>query len=106
MDSRIIERLKKEIESFSQGKEAAEVGVVQKVGDGIVEIEGLEKASMAEMVRFDESSVSDVKTAVSHDGDLFGVILNLEEDTVKAIVSQALFFERRAHLRDRPQMSA
>jgi hypothetical protein len=25
---------------------------------------------------------------------------------VKAIVSQALFFERRAHVRDRPQMSA
>ena len=25
-----------------------------------------------------------------------------QPDTVKAIVSQALFFERRAHLRDRP----
>jgi len=29
-----------------------------------------------------------------------------QPDTVKAIVSQALFFERRAHVRDRPQMSA
>jgi len=29
-----------------------------------------------------------------------------QPDTVKAIVSQALFFERHAHLRDRPQMSA
>jgi DNA-directed RNA polymerase specialized sigma24 family protein len=29
-----------------------------------------------------------------------------QPDTVKAIVSQALFFERRAHLRDRPQMTA
>jgi DNA-directed RNA polymerase specialized sigma24 family protein len=29
-----------------------------------------------------------------------------QPDTVKAIVSQALFFERRAHLRDRTQMSA
>jgi CheY-like chemotaxis protein len=29
-----------------------------------------------------------------------------QPDTVKAIVSQALFFERRAHLRDRPQLSA
>lgn len=29
-----------------------------------------------------------------------------QPDTVKAIVSQALFFERRARLRDRPQMSA
>ena len=29
-----------------------------------------------------------------------------QPDTVKAIVSQALFFERRAHLRDRPSKSA
>lgn len=29
-----------------------------------------------------------------------------QPDTVKAIVSQALFFERRAHLRDRPSVSA
>ena len=29
-----------------------------------------------------------------------------QPDTVKAIVSQALFFERRAHLRDRTQISA
>ncbi len=29
-----------------------------------------------------------------------------QPDTVKAIVSQALFFERRAHLRDRPQVTA
>ena len=29
-----------------------------------------------------------------------------QPDTVKAIVSQALFFERRAHLRDRPPISA
>ncbi|MBI3573645.1 F0F1 ATP synthase subunit alpha [Candidatus Kaiserbacteria bacterium] len=86
MDSSIIERLKKEIESFSPGKEPKEVGIVQKVGDGIVEIEGLEKAFMAEMVRFDESSVADVKGAIAHDSDLFGVILNLEEDTVKVII--------------------
>ncbi|MBM3544390.1 MAG: response regulator [Alphaproteobacteria bacterium] len=29
-----------------------------------------------------------------------------QPDTVKAIVSQALFFDRRAHLRDRPQVNA
>jgi DNA-directed RNA polymerase specialized sigma24 family protein len=29
-----------------------------------------------------------------------------QPDTVKAIISQALFFERRAHIRDRPQMTA
>lgn len=86
MDISIIERLKKEIESFAPNSKPEEVGIVRKVGDGIVEIEGLDEASMAEMVRFDESSVSDVKGAISHDDTLFGVILNLEESMVKAII--------------------
>ncbi|MES2014459.1 MAG: F0F1 ATP synthase subunit alpha [Patescibacteria group bacterium] len=86
MDISIIERLKKEIESFAPHKGPAEVGIVRKVGDGIVEIEGLDEAAMAEMVRFDEASVSDVKGAISHDDVLFGVILNLEENMVKAII--------------------
>ncbi|MBX9765050.1 F0F1 ATP synthase subunit alpha, partial [Patescibacteria group bacterium] len=86
MDATIIERLKKEIESFSGTHEPTEVGIVRTVGDGIVEIEGLEGAMMAEMVSFDESSASDVKTAISKEGALYGVILNLEEDSVKAIV--------------------
>ncbi len=86
MDNTIIERLKKEIESFSPEGSTSEVGVVRKVGDGIVEIEGLDNAQMAEMIRFDEASVSDVKTAISREDSLYGVILNLEEDTVKAIV--------------------
>jgi F-type H+-transporting ATPase subunit alpha len=86
MDATIIERLKKEIESFSGSKEATEVGVVRTVGDGIVEIEGLEGAMMAEMISFDESSASSVESAISKDGALYGVILNLEEDSVKAIV--------------------
>ncbi|OGG43169.1 F0F1 ATP synthase subunit alpha, partial [Candidatus Kaiserbacteria bacterium RIFCSPHIGHO2_01_FULL_48_10] len=54
--------------------------------DGIVEIEGLSEAMMAEMVFFDESSASSVKNAIVKDDQLFGVILNLEEDTVKAII--------------------
>jgi F-type H+-transporting ATPase subunit alpha len=86
MDISIIERLKKEIESFAPNAKPQETGIVRKVGDGIVEIEGLDEAGMAEMVRFDEASVSDVKSAISHDDTLFGVILNLEENMVKAII--------------------
>lgn len=86
MDSTIIERLKKEIQNLSGNAESTEVGVVRTVGDGIVEIEGLTGAMMAEMISFDESSVSNVKNAISKEGTLYGVILNLEEDTVKAIV--------------------
>ncbi|MEK7613948.1 MAG: F0F1 ATP synthase subunit alpha [Patescibacteria group bacterium] len=86
MDKTILERLKKEIETLQPKAEREEVGVVRKVGDGIVEIEGLFGAQMAEMIVFDESSVSTVKDALTHDTQLFGLILNLEEDTVKAII--------------------
>ncbi len=86
MASPLIERLKKEIESLELEKGSKDIGIVRAVGDGIVEIEGLANAGMAEMVLFDESSKLDVKDAVTREGKLFGVILNLEEDTVKAIV--------------------
>jgi F-type H+/Na+-transporting ATPase subunit alpha len=86
MDANIIERLKKEIESYSGKNEPTDVGVVRVVGDGIVEIEGLQDAMMAEMLTFDEASISSVKDAISKDGELFGVVLNLEEDAVKAII--------------------
>lgn len=86
MDISIIERLKKEIESFAPNAKPTETGIVRKVGDGIVEIEGLDEVSMAEMVRFDEGSVSDVKTTIAHEDTLYGVVLNLEENTVKAII--------------------
>ncbi len=86
MDQSIIARLKKEIDSFAPNAEPAEVGVVRKVGDGIVEMEGLDNAELSEMIRFDEASVASVAEATKHSDTLFGVILNLEEDTVKAIV--------------------
>ena len=86
MSNTIIERLKKEIESYSGKAEPTDVGVVRIVGDGIVEIEGLNDAMMAEMVLFDEASVSTVKGAISKDDTLYGVVLNLEEDAVKAII--------------------
>ncbi len=85
-DRTVIARLKKEIEHLDLSAKEEKAGIVRTVGDGIVEMEGLEGAAMAEMVLFDESSVSDVKGSLKHEDDLFGVILNLEEDTVKAIV--------------------
>ncbi len=85
MSSSIIEKLKKEIESLGQNT-PQEVGIVRSVGDGIVEIEGLQNAVMSEMILFDEASKLSVKEAITREGKLFGVVLNLEEDTVKAIV--------------------
>jgi F-type H+-transporting ATPase subunit alpha len=85
-DRTVIDRLKKEIENLDLKHKEEEVGIVRKVGDGIVEIEGLEKAAMTEMLSFDESSVGTVKKAISKDDELFGLVLSLEEDTVKAII--------------------
>ena len=64
MDKTVLERLKKEIENLQPNADVEEVGVVRTVGDGIVEIEGLDAAQMTEMVVFDESSISDVAGAI------------------------------------------
>ena len=85
-DRTVIERLKKEIEHLDLKHDTEEVGIVRKVGDGIVEIEGLAGAAMTEMLTFDEASVGTVKKAISKDPDLVGLVLNLEEDVVKAII--------------------
>lgn len=84
MDSTILERLKKEIHNLGAPREE-DVGVVRTVGDGIVVIDGLDSARMMEMVSFDESSTATVASALSG-GSVFGLVLNLEEDAVKAVV--------------------
>jgi F0F1-type ATP synthase alpha subunit len=86
MDNAIINKLKKEIENFSHTPVVETSGVVTRAADGIAEIEGLGKAVMSEMVRFEVGSKKDLKDSLGADADIFGVILNLEEDSVKAII--------------------
>jgi len=69
---RIIESLKQEIEGFSAGASVERVGYVTEVGDGIARMSGLTSAQASEMVEFPN-------------GDL-GVVLNLEEDSVGAMI--------------------
>ncbi|MFQ5541179.1 MAG: hypothetical protein ACE5F4_02960, partial [Candidatus Paceibacteria bacterium] len=85
-DNTVIERLKKAITDLDLDTKDEEVGIVRTVGDGIVEIEGLADAAMAEMLEFDESSVSSVEKAIVKDTKLFALVLNLEEDVIKAVV--------------------
>ncbi|MEK7532539.1 MAG: F0F1 ATP synthase subunit alpha [Patescibacteria group bacterium] len=68
----ILEHLKKQIDSFKKGIEVAEVGTVTEVGDGIARMNGLTKCQMSEMLEFP--------------GGVFGVVLNLEEETVGAVL--------------------
>ena len=60
--------LKEQIQNFGQEAEVAEVGRVLSVGDGIARVYGLQDVMAGEMVQFP--------------GDIFGMVLNLEEDSV------------------------
>ncbi len=64
--------IKKEVEGYETKLEMESVGTVLQVGDGIARIWGLEDAMMAELVQFP--------------GDIIGMILNLEEDSVGVAV--------------------
>jgi len=64
--------LRKQIEEFEAEVEVAEVGIVTQVGDGIARIYGLEKAMAGELVEFP--------------GGTYGMVLNLEEDSVGCVI--------------------
>ncbi len=68
----IVQELKKHIDAFKTEAEVTEVGQVIEVGDGIARMSGLSKCQYQEMLEFP--------------GGVIGVALNLEEETVGAMV--------------------
>jgi F-type H+-transporting ATPase subunit alpha len=64
--------MQKQIQGFDEGIELKETGRVVSVGDGIARIYGLEKAMAGELLEFP--------------GGLAGMVLNLEEDNVGAVL--------------------
>jgi F-type H+/Na+-transporting ATPase subunit alpha len=64
--------LKSAIDQFDAGVETRSVGTVVEVGDGIAQIYGLDAALASELLEFP--------------GDVFGMALNLEEETVGAVI--------------------
>ena len=68
----ILEIIKSEIEKFKVETTVQKVGTVIEVGDGIARVTGLSDCASAEMLDFGN--------------DTFGVALNLEEDTIGAIL--------------------
>jgi F-type H+/Na+-transporting ATPase subunit alpha len=81
-----IEQFKKEIEGFTPSPAPANTGTVLRVGDGVAEIEGLKGAVMSEMIRFDVAHGKPLKDALEAPSEVYGVILNLEEESVRAII--------------------
>jgi len=87
MDHVIIEQLKKEIENFSKVATPERVGRVVRAGDGVAEIEGLHGARMMEMVSFDRAGAQKhLSGALDKVNPVYGLVLNLEEEHVKAII--------------------
>lgn len=70
--SEISELIKKRIEKFDLGPEITNQGTIVNLKDGIVRIYGLENAMYYEMLEFE--------------GGVFGMALNLERDSVGAVV--------------------
>ena len=70
--SEISDLIKARIDKFKSASEARNVGTVVSVTDGIVRVHGLADARYGEMLEFD--------------GNTFGLALNLEQDSVGAVV--------------------
>ncbi|MBI3592444.1 MAG: F0F1 ATP synthase subunit alpha, partial [Nitrospirae bacterium] len=68
----ISEYLKKQITDFEKRVDVSEVGVVTSVGDGIARIYGLDNCMASELLEFPNN--------------IYGMALNLEEDTVGAVL--------------------
>ncbi len=86
MDASTVEKIVKEIENITPSHEGAHVGKVVSVGDGVVAIDGLSKAVMSEIVVFEEGKGKKLKDSMETQGELYGLILNLEEDGVRASI--------------------
>jgi len=70
--SEISELIKAKIEDFDHEAQASDIGTVVSVTDGITRIHGLNEVQYGEMIEFP--------------GDTFGLALNLEQDSVGAVV--------------------
>jgi len=86
MDNSVVEKIIKEIEKFTPSNESAHVGRVTSVGDGVVAIDGLSKAVMSEVLVFEEGKGKKLAHSMEGQGELYGLILNLEEDGVRATI--------------------
>ena len=64
--------IKEQIKKYSAQLEVSDVGTVIQVADGIARIHGLENAMQGELLEFP--------------GEVYGMILNLEEDNVGAVL--------------------
>jgi F-type H+/Na+-transporting ATPase subunit alpha len=82
----IIDKIEREIAAWQPKEGVEEAGVVRATGDGIAEIDGLASASMNEMVLFDPTFDRSLEAALKDPNPIYGLVLNLEEDGVRAVI--------------------
>jgi F-type H+-transporting ATPase subunit alpha len=82
----IIKRIEEQIAGFTPANVDESIGIVRETGDGIAEIDGLEGAMMSEMVLFDPTSDRSLEDALKDEKTTYGLVLNLEEDGVRAVI--------------------
>jgi F-type H+-transporting ATPase subunit alpha len=82
----IIKRIEEQIAGFTPAGVDESVGIVRETGDGIAEIDGLEGAVMSEMVLFDPTFDRSLEDALKDAKSVYGLVLNLEEDGVRAVI--------------------
>ena len=68
--------IKEQVKRYAAQLEVSDVGTVIQVADGIARIHGLENAMQGELLEFP--------------GEVYGMVLNLEEDNVGAVLLGAL----------------
>lgn len=64
--------IKRQLENYRTDLDVSEMGTVVYIGDGIARVHGLQKAMSGELLEFPNS--------------IFGMVLNLEEDNVGAVI--------------------
>jgi len=64
--------IKDQIKRYADTLEVSDVGTVIQVADGIARVHGLENAMQGELLEFP--------------GEIYGMVLNLEEDNVGAVL--------------------
>ena len=83
----IVEQLKQQITNFKSEVKEQTVGRVIEVGDGIARVSGLSDCMMSEMLEFTNRESNRESGANNRElNKVYGVALNLEEDSVGAII--------------------
>jgi len=85
MSQEIIEKIKQAIEGYKDDPKWEEIGTIVEVGDGIVKISGLKNVQSQEVLTIEAAAESEAHTGRGKDG-IKAVVLNLEEDSVGALV--------------------